>query len=32
MPHGILSGDTVVAETGAFDRITVMDSARCPLY
>ncbi|KAF5060198.1 hypothetical protein DSECCO2_328220 [anaerobic digester metagenome] len=32
MPYEILSGDIVVAETGAFDRITVIDSARCPLY
>ncbi|MEA4993910.1 MAG: hypothetical protein VB060_08790 [Oscillibacter sp.] len=32
MPYEILSGDTVVAETGTFDRITVIDPARCPLY
>lgn len=32
MPYEILSGDTVVAETGTFDRITILNSQRCPLY
>lgn len=32
MLYEILSGDIVVAETGEFGRLTILDSARCPLY
>lgn len=32
MPYEILSGDIVVAETGEYNRLTILDAARCPLY
>ena len=32
MPYEILSGNHIVAQTGDFDRVTVIDHARCPLY
>ena len=32
MPYEILSGNHIVAQTGDFDRVTVIDPDRCPLY